>query len=173
MLFLIIPPVLLIAGGYFLLKSIKKIVQINSGKKIEFPASLSLKSLILDVPGIYEIAYKRPSVWGSIPTDISFRIIQLRAHKEYPVSKAVNLFGARKDTSGSRIVPVAEFTVDEAHDYELQTIGFYQFENGDEFIISPKTGYKGFVIMFTIAFSALVMITGLVLSIMMVLTNKF
>ena len=172
MLFQIIPPVLLIAGAYFLLKNIKKIMQVYGGKKIAFPASLSLKSLILDTPGVYEIAYKRPSVWGAIPTDISFRLIQQRAHKEYPVSKAVNIFGARKDMTGSRIVPVAEFTVDEAHDYELQTIGFYQFENGDEFVISPKTGFKGFFILFAITFSALVAIAGLVFS-MMLLMNQF
>lgn len=166
MLFKLLFPVLFIAGFYFLIKSIGRIIAIYSGKKIEFSASETSVVCKLDKRGTYEIAYKRPALLGTIPTDIAFAFSSQSDGKEIIVSRTVNVLGSRKDMSGNRIVPVAEFTIDASGDYRLLIPEIQGRKERDKLIITEKTGSKGFLIIFAILFSAIVTIAGLVLSIL-------
>ncbi|MEO6287810.1 MAG: hypothetical protein ABIN80_17390 [Dyadobacter sp.] len=166
MLFKFLFPVLFIAGLYFLIKSIGRILAVYSGKKIEFSASDTSIVCQLDKPGAYEVAYKRPGLFGVIPTDIAFKMHSQPDGNEVIVSPALNVLGSRKDMSGNRIVPVAEFSIEVAGSYELFISNIPARKEGDRLIITEKTDTKAFLMLFAILLSAIATIAGLVLSIL-------
>ncbi|WAC13741.1 hypothetical protein [Dyadobacter pollutisoli] len=141
-------------------------ISIYFGKKIEFRAGENSIICKLDKPGLYEIAYKKPAIFGTIPTHIAFQMHRQPDGKEILVSRRVNVFGSRKDMSGNRIVPVAEFTIDVPGDYRLLIPEIQGGKDRDKLIIKEKTGLKGFLMIFAILFSAIATIAGLVLSIL-------
>ena len=141
-------------------------MQVYAGPKIEFPARTGLNKLKLDRSGDYEIAYKRPSLTGAIPTNCAFKLTADADQRELNVISAANLLGMRKDMSGNRIVPVASFHIERTGTYTLHTTGSISFKEGDQLLITAKTGTKGFLTIFAIILSAIATIAGLVLSIL-------
>ncbi|MCF0062358.1 hypothetical protein MUK70_02615 [Dyadobacter chenwenxiniae] len=165
-LFKILFPIICITGIYFLFKSIGKIMEVYGGKKIEFPATSIMDQLELDAAGTFEIAYKRPSLTGIIPSDCHFKLKRHADQQELKVFNKVNLLGMRKDMSGSRVVPIAEFNLEQPGTYTLRMTESEDYKKGDKIQITAKTGSKGFIAIFAIIISAFATIGGLVLSIL-------
>jgi hypothetical protein len=166
MLFKFLFPVLFVTGFYFLIKSIGRILAVYSGKKTEFSAAEKLVICKLDKTGTYEIAYKRPALFGVIPTGIVFTLDRQSDGKRIMVSPKLSVFGSRKDMSGNRIVPVAEFSIDISGDYQLLIPEIQGRKEADKLIVTEKTGSQGFLMIFAILLSAIATIAGLVLSIL-------
>ncbi|WP_026630246.1 hypothetical protein [Dyadobacter alkalitolerans] len=166
MLFKILFPALFLTGVYFLFRSISRIAQVYAGPKTEFPAKTGSNKIKIDQAGDYEIAYKRPSLTGVIPTNCSFTLIEDVGQQELQVTNAVNMLGMRKDMSGNRVVPIAGFNVADPGDYTLRTVESVSFKEGDKLLITARTGSKGFLAIFAIILSGIATIAGLVLSIL-------
>ena len=165
-LFKILFPVLCITGIYFLFKSIGKIMEVYGAKKTEFPATSFMNELEIDAAGTFEIAYKRSSITGVIPSDCHFKLKRESDKHEVAVSKNVNLLSMRKDLSGNRVVPVAEFNIEQPGSYTLRVTESVDYKAGDKILITAKTGSKGFVAIFAITISAIATMAGLVLSVL-------
>ncbi|MCF0069061.1 hypothetical protein LZD49_01175 [Dyadobacter sp. CY261] len=159
-------PLLFITGLWLLIRSIGRIVEIYGGKKIALPLGRPLPDFHLPEPGTYEIAYRRPAMLGIMPTKVSYQLISLPGGKQFDVMNVVNHLGSRKDMSGSRIVPVAEFSIDAPGTFQLTVDQLPEIKKGDGLIIMKKTGAKGFLMIFAILVSAIATIAGLVLSIL-------
>lgn len=159
--------ILAIAGVVLLVKSIGELIAVYDTKiKIEWSAQQPVFDFSLNEPGTYEIAVKRPSITGIIPTNIPFQLTDLSDGKTVPVQAFVNLLSQRKDLSGSRIVPIAEFTIDQPGTFRITIPEPGKFKENDRMIVMPKTGSKGFLLIFAILFSAILFIGGLVLFIL-------
>lgn len=159
--------VLTVAGAVLLIKSIGKLIAVyTAGPRIEWSAGISAYDFPLKEPGSYEIAVKRPSITGIIPTSIPFQLTSLSGEKTVPVHSFVNLLAQRKDMSGSRIVPIAEFTIDQPGTFRMINPAIDRFKENDRLIVMPKTGSKGFLLIFAVLFSAILFIGGLVLFIL-------
>jgi hypothetical protein len=155
---------LTVVGSVLLFKSIGKLIRIyTAGTKIEEAAQVPDFEFPLKVPGTYEIAVKRPSLTGIIPTDIAFDVSDLMTGKTVAIRSFVNLLGQRKDGSGSRIVPIAEFAIEQEGQFKLTNPQTGRFKEGDKLIVMPKTGSQGFLMIFAILFSAILLIGSLVL----------
>ena len=164
-------PILCAAGLYFLLKSIGNMIRLYSSDKFEFSARQEVCLFNVNEYGEYEIAVKRPSLVGAIPTNICFELLEVSNQNKIVVRKALNLFSQRKDLTGNRIVPISEFTASGSGPYELLNSEVARFNANDRLVIMPKTGTKGFVLIFAILFSAILTIGGLVLTIL-AFTNR-
>lgn len=96
-----------------LIKSIGRMFAIyNTGTKIEILALLPTADFTLKDPGSYEISVKRPALFGIISTRIPVELMEQSTGEAVVVQPFVNLLSQRKDMSGSRVVPIAEFTID-------------------------------------------------------------
>ncbi|WP_138994807.1 hypothetical protein [Larkinella sp. C7] len=158
---------LMVAGFLLLFKSIGKLIRVyTAGTKIEDSALVPDFEFPLKQPGAYEIAVKRPSLTGIIPTDIPFEMSDLMTGKTVAVHAFVNLLGQRKDGSGSRIIPIAEFTIEQEGRFKLINPQTGRFKERDSLIVMPKTGSQGFLMIFAVLFSAILFIGGLVLFIL-------
>ena len=158
-----------ILGLFLLIKSISKMVALyNNPNSAEFSALLPSSTFEIKQAGEYEIAVKRPDLFGIIPSNIAFRLVDLKTQNEIPVIQSVNLFSQRKNLSGERIVPISEFKADEMGTYELQNFNPEKFKERDKFLITPKTGAMGFLLIFAILFSAILFIGGTVMGILSV-----
>lgn len=154
-----------IAGFVFLLKSISKILAVyNNPASVEFSAKNATALIELKQACMYEIAVKRPYTLGLIPTNLSLQLIS-EDNSPIVINKNLNLFGQRKNMSGDRIVPVAEFEVQQSGKYIFNNQDTGKFKEKDKLTISPKTGARGFLLIFAILFSALLFIGGLVMTI--------
>ena len=72
-----------ILGLFLLIKSISKIVALyNNPNSVEFSALLPSTIFEIKEIGAYEIAVKRPSLFGMIPTGITFRLVDLKSNIE-------------------------------------------------------------------------------------------
>ncbi|GAB3916025.1 hypothetical protein [Larkinella terrae] len=159
--------VLAIAGAVLLIKSIGKMIAVYDTKiKIEWSTQLPVFDFPLNEPGAYEIAVKRPSISGIIPTNIPFQLSDLSAGEAVPVQAFVNLLSQRKDMLGNRIVPIAEFAIDQPGNFRMINTDITRFKENDKLLVMPKTGSKGFLLIFAILFSAILFIGGLVLFIL-------
>src|SRR5205085_6785073 len=115
---------------------------------VEFSALLPSCSFELKEIGTYEIDVKSPYLFGAIPTSAIFLITNSKKKSEISVVQSVNLFSQRKNLSGERVVPVAEFTVTETGNYQFQNLNPERFREKDKLLITPKTGAKGFLLIF-------------------------
>ncbi|GAB3340618.1 hypothetical protein GCM10027299_54170 [Larkinella ripae] len=159
--------VLTIVGSVLLIKSISRIISIYSaGPRIEGPAQGQFLDFSLKDPGSYEISVKRPALTGIIRTDIAFELVEASSGKPVAVQRFVNLLSQRKDMSGNRIVPIAEFTLEQGGQFRLTNPKTGLFKEKDKLVIMPKTGSRGFLMIFAILFSAILFIGGLVLFIL-------
>lgn len=159
-------PLLFIAGLWFLIRSISRIVEIYASKKTALPLDRPLPEFYLSEPGDYEIAYRRPAFLGIMPTKVIYKLSSLSDGKHFQAANVINHLGSRKDMTGSRIVPVAEFSIERAGAYLLTVEQLPEIRKGDGLIIMKKTGSKGFLMIFVILASAIVTIGGLVLSVL-------
>ncbi|SDD74410.1 hypothetical protein SAMN04487996_10291 [Dyadobacter soli] len=166
MMLKILFPLLFIAGLWFLIRSIGRIIEIYGGKKVTLPLDRPLPEFHLSEPGEYEIAYRRPAILGIMPTKVLYTLVSVPDGKHFTVTNVVNIFGSRKDMTSSRVVPVAEFSIDAAGAYQLSVAQLPEIKNGDGLVIMKKTGGKGFVMIFAILISAIATIGGLVMSIL-------
>jgi len=166
MMLKILFPLLFIAGLWFLIRSVGRIIEIYGGKKIMLPLDKPLPEFQLTEPGEYEIAYRRPALLGIIPTQVLYKLISLSDGRHFDVTNVTNHLGSRKDMTGSRIVPVAEFNIDAQGIYRLTVGQLPEIKKGDGLVIMKKTGSKGFLMIFAIIVSAMATIAGLVLSVL-------
>lgn len=166
MMLKILFPLLFIAGLWFLIRSIGRMIEIYGGKKITLPLDKPLPEFQLTEPGEYEIAYRRPAFLGIIPTKILYKLISLPDGRHFEATNVINHLGSRKDMTGTRIVPVAEFSIDVQGTYRLTVEQLPEIKKGDGLIIMTKTGSKGFLMIFAIIISAIATIAGLVLSVL-------
>ncbi len=156
-----------ILGLFFLVKSISKIIALyNNPNSVEFSAILPFATFEIKQTGVYEIAVKRPALFGVIPSTVTFRLVDLKNKTEIPVYQSLNLFSSRNNLSGERIVPVSEFLVVETGSYQLDNLNPEKFKDRDKILITPKTGAKGFLLIFAILFSAILFIGGTVITIL-------
>ena len=146
-------------------------ILLYSTKKSEFSASQAVCLFNADREGDYEIAVKRPSLVGVIPTNINFQLLEVGNQNKIIVRKALNLFSQRKDLAGNRIVPISEFTISSLGEYELLNSESTKFNEKDKLVIMPKTGIRGLFLIFAILFSAILAIGGLVLTVL-AFTNR-
>lgn len=166
MMLKILFPLLFIAGLWLLIRSIGRMITIYGGKKVTLPLDRPLPGFHLAEPGEYEIAYRRPALFGVMPTNVLYTLVSVSDGKHYEVRKAINHLGSRKDMTGSRIVPVAEFSIDAAGSYKLTVAQLPEIKKGDGLVIMKKTGSNGFVLIFAVLISAIATIAGLVLSVL-------
>jgi hypothetical protein len=156
-----------IIGLFLLIKSISKMIALyNNPNSVEFSALLPSATFEIKEAGTYEIAVKRPYLFGIIPSDVNFHLVDLKTKAEISVYRSVNLFSQRKNMSGERIVPVSEFKVETVGSYQLDNLNPEKFKERDKFLITPKTGATGFLLIFAILFSAGLFIGGTVLTIL-------
>lgn len=156
-----------ILGLLLLIKSISRIVTLyNNPNRVEFSAKLLSSEFEVRASGDYEIAVKRPSLFGIIPHKVTFHVRDLESGTEIRVMQNLNLFSQRKTLSGERVVPVAEFCAGNLGKYELQNLSSSEFKDNDKLVITPKTGAKGFLLIFAILFSAIFFIGGLVMTLL-------
>jgi hypothetical protein len=155
-----------IVGLFLLVKSVSKMISVYSNpNSVEFPATLAKTSFQIKEAGMYEIAVKRPALFGIIPTNISFRLIAIDNNTPVTVNRSLNLFSQRKNMSGERIVPIAEFKAEKNGEFQLENLDIEKFKERDKLLITPKTGTKGFFLIFAILFSAILFIGGTVLTV--------
>nr|WP_295925183.1 hypothetical protein [uncultured Dyadobacter sp.] len=159
-------PLLFVTGLWLLARSIGRIITIYGGKKVILPLDRPLPEFKLPEPGSYEIAYRRPAILGMIPANILFKLVSTMDGSTFSVANAVNHLGSRKDMSGSRIVPVAAFSIPNPGTFQLTLDQLPEIRKGDALVIMKKTGAKGFGMIFAIIISAIATIAGLVLSIL-------
>lgn len=169
MMLKILFPLVFIAGLWFLIRSIGRIIEIYGGKKVNLPLDRPLPEFQLSEPGDYEIAYRRPALLGIMPTKVLYKLTFLPDGRHFEAKNVINHLGSRKDMTGSRIVPVAEFSIADAGTYQLTVERLPEIKKGDGLIIMKKTGSKGFLMIFAIVASAIATIGGLVLSILVFL----
>lgn len=164
MLLKIIFPLVFLAGLWLLIKSIGRIIHIYGGKKIEVPLMRLQSQLSLTEAGQYEIAYRRRALLGRIPTDIAFTLMRTTDQHPVTVTNVVNYLSSRKDMTGSRVVPIAEFNINEPGQFNFAFPEITGQKDGDMLLIMKKTGAQGFLMIFAIIASAIATIAGLVLS---------
>ena len=140
----------------------------NNPNSAEFSALLPSAVFEIKQSGPYEIAVKRPSLFGIIPTAVTFQLQDLKTEADIPVVRSVNLLSQRKNMSGERIVPIAEFTANETGSYRLNNHNPEMFREHDKFLVTPKTGAEGFLLIFAILFSAILFIGCTVITILSV-----
>ena len=156
-----------ILGLILLIKSISRMAALyNNPNSVEFSALLAAGTFEIKQTGMYEIAIKRPSFFGIIPTGIDFHLICLKDNADIPVFQSVNLFSQRNNMSGERIVPISGFSANEAGSYKLVNLNPEKFKENDKLLITPKTGSAGFLLIFAILFSAILFIGGSVMTIL-------
>lgn len=161
-----------LTGLLLLIRSISKIVALyNSPNGVDFPASQPMAVFEIKEAGSYEIALKRPSLFGIMPTKLSLEITALADKRSVPVTPALNLLSLRRNLSGERVVPLAEFEALQAGSYQLKNYSLELLKENDSLLITPKTGAKGFALIFAILFSAILFIGGLVLTLLSLLKN--
>jgi hypothetical protein len=159
-------PLLFIAGLWFLIRSIGRMIEIYGGKKVTLPLDRPLPEFRLSEPGEYEIAYRRTAFLGIIPAKVLYTLVSLPDGKPFAVNNVVNHLGSRKDITGGRIVPVAEFTIDAPGPYQLSIAQLPEIKKGDSLLIMKKTGAQGFLMIFALLISGIATIAGLVLSVL-------
>lgn len=136
-------PLLFAAGLWFLVKSIGRIIAIYGGSKITLPLDRPFPAFHLSEPGEYEIAYRRPATWGIMPTGVLYKLVSLPDGKHFDAVNVVNHLASRKDMTGSRIVPVAEFSIGKAGTYQLTVEKLSEIKKGDGLIIMKKPAPEG------------------------------
>lgn len=156
-----------ILGLLLLIKSISRMVVLyNNPNSLEFSALLPSTTFEIKEIGMYEIAVKRPYLFGVIPSVLNLHVVELKTRAEIPVVHAVNLFSQRKNLSGERIVPVSEFNAAQIGTYQLQNLSTEKFKEKDKLLITPKTGVTGFLLIFAILISAFLFIGGTVMTVL-------
>lgn len=165
-MFKILFPLLFATGLWLLIRSIGRIIEIYGGRKVTLPLDRPFPEFQLSEHGEYEIAYLRPAMWGVMPTQALYQLVSVSDGKHFKVTNVINQLGSRKDMTGSRIVPVAEFNIDAPGKYRLTVGQLPEIKKGDGLIIMKKTGSQGFLMIFAIIVSAMATIAGLVLSIL-------
>lgn len=159
-----------VCGLALLIRSIRSILALYTPReKIIVPATESSHEFELKSAGSYEIVVRRPSVFGVIPHKIKFTVKDLTSHAEIPVTHQLNLLGQRKGLSGDRIVPIAFFEISDSGRYQLNLLDSSLFKKGDRIQVMPKTGSKGFVLIFVILAASILFIGGLVMSVLLFL----
>lgn len=161
-------PLLFVAGLWFLIRSIGRMIEIYGGKKVTLPLDRPLPEFHLE-PGNYEIAYRRTAWLGIMPTRVLYQLAATSGGEPFAARNFINHLGSRKDMTGARIVPVAEFSVTEAGSYRLTVDRLPEIKKGDGLIIMKKTGSEGFLMIFAVLISAIATIAGLVLSVLVFL----
>ncbi|WP_128544043.1 hypothetical protein [Larkinella soli] len=158
---------LALVGAFLLVKSIGGMISVyQSGPRFEHSARMPAFSVELPSAGAYEIAVKRPYLTGIIPSNVPFRLTSEPDGESVAVQTGLNLLSQRKDFSGNRIVPVAGFSVDRPGRYRLTNPSVESFREKDQLLIMPRTGSKGFLLIFGILGSAFLFIGGTVLFIL-------
>src|SRR5438552_16280597 len=90
-----------ILGLFLLIKSISKMVALyNNPNSVEFSAQLPATTIEIKQTGDFEIAVKRRALFGIIPTNATFHLMDLKTQTEIPVNRSLNLFSQRKNMSG-------------------------------------------------------------------------
>ncbi|MFM6975471.1 MAG: hypothetical protein ACKOW2_01295 [Sphingobacteriaceae bacterium] len=153
----------------FLIRSVRKIFQVyQNPNRVVISAKAEFCIVELKQTGFYEIAVKRRGLFTVVPSKPIFRLSHLQTKVEIPLKRDFNLLSQRKDGFGVRIVPVAEFEIKQAGIYRFEHLSALEFKADDELLLMPKTGLKGFILIFSILISGALFIAGLVLSILFI-----
>ncbi|EKD42093.1 MAG: hypothetical protein ACD_73C00333G0004 [uncultured bacterium] len=156
-----------ILGLFFLIKSILRTVALyNNPNSVEFFTLLPSLTFEIKQIGMYEIAVKCPYWFAMLPTGIKFRLVNLKTNTEIPIVQKLNFFSQRRNMSGDRIFPISEFNVLETGNYQLQNFNTEKFKEKDKFLITPKTGLKGLLLILAIVFSGIFFIGGMVMAVL-------
>lgn len=154
-----------VAGLILLVKSVSRMLAVyNNPNCVECPATVHSNVVKLNQAGMYEIAVKRPYLLGPISGNAFFRLVDMDNNLEVPVEQNLNLLGQRKNMSGDRIVPISQFNIQKTGSYQLHNANPEKYKDRDRFVITPKTGQKGIMLVFGILFSGILFIGGLVMS---------
>ncbi len=121
---------------------------------------------------MYEITVKRSSIFGMVPTNNSLQVSDLKYGKTIAVESYSLLLGGRKDMSGNRIVPIAEFVIDQPGSFQLLNPATANFNESDTLLIVPKPGFKAIRLILSTVFSGILFISGLVFSILSLVLPK-
>ena len=141
----------------------------NNPNGVELSALQSSSIFDLHQTGAYEIAVKRRAFFGMMPSKISLSLHEVSSNAEVTVYQKLNVFSQRNTLSGARVVPVSEFQISSTGTYRLNNFDTAKFKEHDTLVITPKTGYKGFLLIFVIISSGILFIGGLVLTLLSVL----
>lgn len=154
-------------GLVLLINSISALIRIHtSGPRVEKAALSPSFQFDLAKEGTYEIAVKRSTLFGAIPRNNSFRIDDLTNHRLVTVLNYSFLTTKRTDVSGNRIVPVAEFSINQPGTFQLTNQTQDNFTDTDQLLITPKSTGKTVITILAILFSAFVFLSGFVLFIL-------
>ncbi|GAB3543666.1 hypothetical protein [Spirosoma fluminis] len=146
-----------------LIRSVTSLIAVyTSGVRIEQSALAATFRFDLPKPGVYEVAVKRASIFGVIPRNNSFQINELLSNQPIAVDNYAFLTSKRTDMSGHRIVPVAEFTIEQPGSFQLANPATAQFTQTDTLLIAPKAGVKGVLLILATVFTSILFISGFV-----------
>ncbi|QHV96938.1 hypothetical protein [Spirosoma endbachense] len=152
---------LAVVGFILLIKSITRLMDIYAtAPKVEWIAQSPACYFDLRDPGIYEISVMRPSIFGVIPKQIPFEVLDRQAEKSIAVENYNFLLSGRRDMSGNRIVPIAEFTIDQPSTFRLFNPANDDFNQTDKLLIRPKAGITGVLSILGVVFSGVLFIGG-------------
>ncbi|GAB3506294.1 hypothetical protein GCM10027341_39090 [Spirosoma knui] len=152
-----------IVGLVLLIRSVTSLIgAYTSGIRIEQSALAATFRFDLPEPGVYEVAIKRASVFGAIPRNNSFQINELANNQSIAVDNYAFLTSKRTDMSGHRIVPVAEFAIEQPGSFQFTNPATAKFTQTDKLLIGPKAGLKGVLLILATVFTGILFISGFV-----------
>ncbi|GAB4040806.1 hypothetical protein [Spirosoma gilvum] len=156
--------ILTIVGLALLVKSVAKLIHVyTDGPRIEWMAQSPIFDFDLAQAGSYEISVKRASVFGRIPTSTAFRVSDRQNGQSIPIAIYGYLTSKRTDLSGNRIIPIADFTINQPGSFRLHTPDTNRFIDQDKLVLSPKAGIMGVLMILGTVCSSVLSIASLVL----------
>jgi hypothetical protein len=152
---------LALLGFVLLIKSVARLISIYAtSPQIEWSAQSPAFNFSLAQPGSYAISIKRSSAFGVIPANNSFKVNNRDTGESIPISNYSLLIGRRTGLSGSRIVPVANFTIQQPGSFQLINPVTERFTEKDKLVIETKAGLKGALMIIATVLSGVLFIVG-------------
>jgi hypothetical protein len=150
-------------GLALLAKSIGGLISLyTTGPQIELLAQLSTVNFDIPESGQFTISIKRHSFFDRIHANNDFQLVDQRTGGPIPVDNYRFLNSKRTDMSGTRTVPVAEFSIAQPGSLRLHNPVTSRFTEKDRLLVSPKVGIKGVFMILATVFTGILFIAGVV-----------
>jgi|GEM_PF-1994507 len=159
-------PLVFLLSAFFTVVSFIKFKKYFSNKhQFECPAQTTNFRFLAPFVKRFEIAIKRPYLLGVVPFDARFEILN-PSNRPLRVFHRVSIREQRKDLSGNRIVPVAEFEITEPGEHILLNHSKQKFKEKDMLLIGPKSDSNIIWIVLGLIISSMFSISAFVISVL-------
>ncbi len=159
------PLVFLLSASLVAISIKLALTYVFSKQRFECPATSPSFGFLVSGSQQFEIAIKRPYLQGVIPFNTRFEIRSPNEGK-LSVMHRVSISEQRRDFSGNRIVPVAQFHAKGSGEHTLINQNMDKLNPNDVIMIGPKNPIKAIVIILGLVISAFLAVGSLILSVM-------